>query len=135
MRQTEFARVAAIHRAFRPAPGRGVATDMGPYHKPMKRKYAKAVRRLGKFLIHEAMDLDLETADTAPIVFRFQSPAYYCPECGVKYGDSRDMEDCSREHVNLRFEQSYFDWIEVEMAEDMLNWHPERACAEDARSL
>lgn len=96
--QTGFARVASVHSAFRPAPGRGTATDMGPYHKPMKRRFAKAVRRLGKFLIHEACALDLEGDDHAPIQFTFVSPAYYCPACGTKSMDAADMEDCADAH-------------------------------------
>lgn len=134
MPQTGFAQVASVQREFYIAPRRGHALEEGPHRKSLKRAYVKATRRLGKFLIHEAIEHDLETDDSAPIQFVFQSPAYYCPECGTKFMDAADMEDCSREHVNLRFEQSYFDWIEAEMAEDMLNWRYEKACAEDARN-
>lgn len=115
MGQTGFAIAAAARAMFRPSPGRGHTNDLPPTTKrTLKRAHSKAVRRLGKFLIHEAIEHDLEGDDSAPIQFVFQSPAYYCPACGARYGDSRDMEDCSREHGSMCFDQN-FDWLEVEM--------------------
>lgn len=139
MGQTGFAIAAAARAMFRPSPGRGHTNDLPPTTKrTLKRAHSKAVRRLGKFLVAEACALDLETDDDAPIQFTFASPCYYCPECGEQYIHALDMEDCLREHadrrIEARFEQSYFDWIEAEMAEDMLNWRYEKACVEDARN-
>lgn len=113
--QTPFASTGAINYLFNRRAGQGKAASVGVGHtKFLKRQSAKTHRRLGKFLVAEACALDLETDDDAPIQFTFASPAYYCPECGSKYGDSRDMEDCSRQHASLCFDQN-FDWIEVEM--------------------
>lgn len=139
MPQTPFASAGAVNYLFSRRAGQGKAASVGVGHtKCLKRQSAKIHRRLGKFLVAEACALDLETDDDAHIQFVFQSPCYYCPECGEQYIHALDMEDCLREHVDrrieARFEQSYFDWIEAEMAEDMLNWRHEKACAEDARN-
>lgn len=99
MPQTPFASTGAVNYLFNRRAGQGKAASVGVGHtKFLKRQSAKVHRRLGKFLIHEACALDLETDDGAPIVFHFASPAYYCPECGTKFMDAADMEDCAAGH-------------------------------------
>lgn len=99
--RTEFAAAGKVNYLFSRRAGQGKAASVGVgYTKFLKRQSAKVHRRLSKFLVAEACMLDMEGDDTAPVQFVFESPTYYCPECGARYEDRRDMEECADAHSN-----------------------------------
>lgn len=99
--RTEFAAAGKVNYLFSRRAGQGKAASVGVgYTKLLKRQSAKVHRRLGRFLVTEALEHDLEGDDTTPVQFTFTSPCYYCPECGARFEDRRDMEECADAHSN-----------------------------------